>query len=192
MTMKYCSDCGSENMVWEVPADDNRPRDVCKQCDTVFYQNPKVVAGCVVEWEDKILLCKRAIAPRHGYWTLPAGFLENAETALEGAVRETLEEANARVDVIELYALFNLPGVNQIYMMYRGKLLDLDFSPGEESLECKLCEEADIPWDELAFPTITETLKFYFEDRKKGDFKFHSGDIVRDGNKADFYDRRPL
>jgi ADP-ribose pyrophosphatase YjhB (NUDIX family) len=156
----------------------------------VFYQNPKIVAGCVVQWEGKVLLCKRAIEPRHGYWTLPAGFMENAETTVEAAIRETLEEANAKVDIIDLYTVLNIPHTNQVYMMFRGDLVDLDFSPGEESLECGLYSEEEIPWDNLAFPTILHTLKFYFEDRKRGAFPVRSGDIIRENNRAIFALRR--
>jgi ADP-ribose pyrophosphatase YjhB (NUDIX family) len=156
----------------------------------IFYQNPKIVAGCIAEWEDTVLLCKRAIEPRRGYWTLPAGFMENAETTLEAAVRETLEEANARVDVIDLYTVLNIPHTNQVYMIFRGNLVDLDFSPGEESLECGLYREDEIPWDELAFPTILHTLKFYFEDRRSGKYPLRCGDIVREGNRAVFSLRR--
>ncbi len=188
--MNFCSHCGSDELTWIVPPGDNRPRHVCPKCDSIFYDNPKIVAGCIPHWEDKVLLCRRAIEPRHGYWTLPAGFMENAETTLEAAIRETLEEANARVDVHDLYTVFNIPHTNQVYMMFRGQLRDLDFSPGEESLECGLYAEHEIPWDELAFPTIVHTLKFYFEDRKHGDFRLRSGDIVRERDRAVFSLRR--
>ena len=188
--MNYCSQCGSNEIDWVIPPGDNRPRHVCPKCGVIFYQNPKIVAGCIPEWDDKILLCKRAIEPRHGYWTLPAGFMENAETTLEAAIRETLEEANARVEVIDLYTVLNIPHTNQVYMIFRGKLADLDFSPGEESLECELYREDQIPWDDLAFPTILHTLKFYFEDRKSGEFPLRSGDIVRERDRAVFALRR--
>jgi len=188
--VNYCSDCGSNELNWSIPEGDNRPRHVCSSCNTIFYQNPKIVAGCIAEWEDTVLLCKRAIEPRHGYWTLPAGFMENAETTLEAAVRETLEEANARVDNVDLYTVLNIPHTNQVYMMFRAKLSDLEFSPGEESLECGLYKEHEIPWDELAFPTISHTLKFYFEDRKRGQYSVRCGDIVRQDNRAVFLERR--
>ena len=142
--MKYCCYCSAE-LVYRIPADDNRHRHICSACDIVHYQNPKIVVGCIPVWEDKVLLCKRAIAPRSGYWTLPAGFMELGETCLEGGMRETLEEANARVEIESLFAVFNLPYVNQVYMMFRSRLLDLDFSPGEESLSVALYEEKDIP-----------------------------------------------
>ena len=183
--MNYCSQCGA-TITLIIPPDDNRPRHVCTSCQTVHYQNPKVVAGCIPEYQGKILLCKRAIEPRLGYWTLPAGYMELEETSLEAAVRETLEEANARVKVLDLYAVFNLPHVNQVYLMFRSKLLDLDYSPGAESLEVGLFTESDVPWDQLAFTTVHQTLKFYFQDTQTGDFRLHTGDIIRQGNTYSF------
>ena len=183
--MKYCSQCGSE-LSFIIPADDNRERHVCGDCDTIHYQNPKIVAGCIPSWEDKVLLCKRAIEPRHGYWTLPAGFMELGETTAEAAVRETMEEANANVELQDLYVLMNLPHVSQVYMMFRSQLVDLDFYPGSESLEVKLFEEKDIPWDELAFTTIRETLRFFFDDQKRQRFEFRAGDIVKKGEGLRF------
>jgi len=177
--VKFCSECGSEAMAWRVPAGDNRPRHVCGQCGAVFYQNPKIVAGCLATWEDRVLLCRRAIAPRHGFWTLPAGFMENGETTEQAAARETLEEARARVRIQGLYTVLSLPHVSQVYMMYRSELLDLDFGPGAESLEVRLFGESEIPWQELAFPTIRETLKAFFGDRQAGTFKLHTGTITR-------------
>ncbi|HSR62831.1 MAG TPA: NUDIX hydrolase [Gammaproteobacteria bacterium] len=183
--MKYCSLCGAE-VSHQVPPDDNRPRYVCLSCRTVHYQNPRIVAGCLPEYEGKVLLCKRAIDPRYGYWTLPAGFMELGETSLEGAIRETREEANANVEVLELYMVLNLPHVDQVYMMFRSRLKDLDFSPGEESLEVDLFSEDEIPWDELAFSTIRETLRCFFRDRETGLFRLHTGDIVKTGEGYDF------
>jgi len=177
--MKFCSQCG-QPVELRTPEDDNVPRHVCTACGTIHYQNPKIVVGCIPEWEDRILLCKRAIEPRYGQWTLPAGFMENDETTHEGAARETLEEATARVEVGDLYTMFNLPHVNQVYMMYRARLLDLDFAPGRESLDVALYRESEIPWPQIAFPVITETLRAYFEDRRRGEFGTHCGDIVRD------------
>ena len=152
---------------------------MCGDCGTVHYQNPKIVTGSIPEWENRILLCRRAISPRYGYWTLPAGFLENGETSSEGAVRETLEEAKARIEVTSLYATFSLPHIDQVYLMFRARLLELDFGPGEESLEVALFEESGIPWDELAFPVIAETLKLYFVDRANNVSGNHVGDILR-------------
>ncbi|MGH8684918.1 MAG: NUDIX hydrolase, partial [Nitrosospira sp.] len=132
---------------------------------------------CIPEWEDSILLCRRAIEPRLGLWTLPAGFMENAETMVQGAARETLEEANARVEMGALYAIYNLPHINQVHVLFRAQLLDLDFKPGIESLDVRLFGEAEIPWDTLAFRVIHEPLKHYFEERRQGKFGFHMGTI---------------
>jgi ADP-ribose pyrophosphatase YjhB (NUDIX family) len=190
--LKYCSRCGSERMVWRVPDGDNRPRHVCEACREIFYQNPNIVAGCVPVWGEQVLLCKRAIEPRYGHWTLPAGFMENGETTAEAAARETWEEASTRVDVGELFAIFNLPQINQVYMMFLATLPVLEFGPGSESLECRLYDEGEIPWAELAFPTITHTLRHYFEDRRRGRFTLHFGDIVRDGGNTLFLPRRAV
>jgi len=176
--MNFCSHCGSP-VELRVPAGDNRPRHVCKGCGAIHYHNPKIVTGCIAEWQDRILLCRRAIEPRYGLWTLPAGFMENGETTLEGAARETLEEAGARIGRSELYALFNLPHIDQVYMMFRGPLLDLDFAPGEESLDVRLFSLDELPWELLAFPVIEQTLRLYCQDRSKGTFTVHTGDIVR-------------
>ncbi len=138
-----------------------------------------MVVGCIPEWQDRILLCRRAIEPRHGLWTLPAGFMENGETTQQGAARETLEEACARVEIGKLYTLFNLPDINQVYLMFRARLLDLEFAAGSESLEVKLFREEEVPWDQLAFATIRETLTHYYADRRRGDFGFHVADIRR-------------
>jgi len=179
MEMKFCSLCG-ELVRKAIPEGDNRERHICDACDTIHYQNPKIVAGCIPTWEDQILLCRRAIEPRYGLWTVPAGFMENGESTHEGAARETLEEANARVKVDELYVTVNLPHIDQVYMLFRAQLLDLDFSAGEESLEVALFKEHEIPWDELAFPTVSLALQQYFADRKKGIFPPRMADIVRD------------
>jgi len=175
--MKFCPDCGA-SVTLKIPAGDSFPRHVCDACDTIHYSNPKMVIGCIPEWEGKILLCKRAIEPRRGYWTPPAGFMENGETTAEGALRETLEEANARVEIGDLYTMLSVPQVNQVHIFYRARLLDLEFAPGPESLEVALFEEAQIPWKEIAFRTISTTLRHYFEDRKQGRYGCHSGAIL--------------
>jgi len=185
--MKYCNQCGSA-VVYKLPPNDTHYRYVCTSCETIHYQNPKIVTGCIPEWEGKVLLCRRAIEPRNGYWTLPAGFMELGETNYEAALRETAEEANARVAVNELYSVFNVLHVDQIYMMFRSQLLDLDFSPGKESLDVKLFDESEIPWDEVAFTAIHQTLKFYFKDRQSGQFRLHTGDIIKHDEKYDFRD----
>ena len=174
--MNFCSHCGN-TLVVRIPEGDHLPRHICGSCGTVHYQNPKMVVGCIPEWEDKILLCRRAIEPRYGLWTLPAGFMENGETTLEGAARETWEEAGARIEMGSLYTLFNLPHINQVYLMFRARLLDLNYQSGIESLETKLFTEAEIPWDEIAFRTVRATLELYFKDRQRGEFEFHFGDI---------------
>ncbi len=176
--MNYCSQCGSA-LIHSIPEGDNRHRHSCPACGTIHYENPKLVVGCIPEWEDKILLCKRAIEPRHGFWTLPAGFMENGESTWEGAVRETLEEAGARVEILHLYSLINLPDINQVYLMFRARLLDLNFVAGEESLEVKLFNETEIPWNDLAFSTIRASLNRYFEDRRRGEYPLHTEDIHR-------------
>jgi ADP-ribose pyrophosphatase YjhB (NUDIX family) len=177
--MKFCSQCGSDRIALRVPEGDHVPRFVCAACETVHYQNPKVVVGCLPEWQDQILLCRRAIQPRHGLWTLPAGFLENGETIHAGAMRETLEEASARVEIGELYTMISLPQISQVYMIFRARLLDLGFGPGPESLEVRLFVEDEIPWEELAFRTIGRTLRNYFLDRKQGDFPTRVSTLVR-------------
>jgi len=178
--MNYCSSCGAPVTV-RVPDGDNRPRHVCDTCGVIHYQNPKVVVGCIAEWEDRVLLCRRAIEPRYGFWTLPAGFLERGESAYAGAERETLEEANARVRAVQLYTEFSLPHIDQVYMLYRGQLLDLDFGPGDESIDVRLFTEQEIPWQQLAFQVIRETLQLYFKDRAAGGYSTHSGEILRTG-----------
>jgi ADP-ribose pyrophosphatase YjhB (NUDIX family) len=160
-----------------VPDHDDRLRDVCLSCGIIHYENPKVVVGAIPEWDGKILLCRRAIEPRYGKWTLPAGFLENGETVADGAIRETIEEAGARLKNVEPYALYNIAYIGQVYIMFRACLADLDFSPGEESLSVALYSEEDIPWHEIAFPVVDKTLKNYFRDRKNGEFTFFMDDI---------------
>lgn len=175
--MKYCSDCGA-GVTLRIPPGDTLPRHVCVNCGTIHYQNPKIVVGAIPEWGERILLCRRAIEPRHGYWTLPAGFMENAESTSEAAARETLEEACARIEVGDLFTLISVPHINQVHIVYRARLLDPQFGPGEESLEVALFEEKDIPWDEIAFRTISLTLRHYFEDRRRGSFGTHNASIA--------------
>lgn len=175
--MKFCSSCGSQ-VEQRIPEGDDRERHICASCDTIHYTNPRIITGCLPIHEGKVLLCKRAIEPRLGFWTLPAGFMENGETILEGALRESWEEARAEIEVEELYTLFNLPYINQVYMFYRGRLTNLDFGPGIESLEVELFDEKSIPWDELAFPVIRKTLEHYFHDRQHGHYPLRSEDIL--------------
>ncbi len=189
--MKYCNQCGAPVEI-KVPEGDNMPRHVCVSCEIIHYQNPKVVAGCIPEMDGKILLCKRAIEPRYGLWTLPAGFMENNETTAQAAAREALEEANAQVTILSLYTMFSLPHIDQVYIMYRGKLENTDFGPGSESLEVKLCEEKDIPWESLAFPVITETLRLYYRESAEGHFSTHTGDIWKTSRAAKDYQLKML
>lgn len=174
--MNFCSHCGA-SVTLRIPAGDTLPRHVCTHCGGIHYQNPKVVVGAIAEWEDRILLCRRAIEPRHGRWTLPAGFMENAETTAQAAARETLEEACARIEVGEIFTLINVPHISQVHIVYRARLLDLDFRPGEESLEVALFAESEIPWHDIAFRTISLTLEHYFADRRRGVFGFHLDDL---------------
>ncbi|MDP5240281.1 NUDIX hydrolase [Uliginosibacterium sp. 31-16] len=169
--MKYCSACGAEVSL-RIPAGDQRPRHVCIACGSIHYLNPKLVVGALPVWEDKILLCRRAIEPRMGFWTLPAGFMEIGESTGEAAVRETREEACARIELNEMYTLINIPQISQVHILYRARLLDLDFAPGEESLETRLFAEHEIPWDELSFRSISLSLRHYFKDRAQGSFHF--------------------
>ena len=161
-----------------VPDGDTRKRAVCDNCGHIHYVNPKVVAGCLPVHKDQVLLCKRAIEPRYGFWTLPAGYLENGETVADGASRETMEEANANVVGLELYTVFSLPHISQIYMFFLAELKKPEFSSGEESLDVKLFSENEIPWDSLSFPVVTQTLEFFFEDRKTSAFPVRYIDLL--------------
>ncbi|MDF1765207.1 MAG: NUDIX hydrolase [Gammaproteobacteria bacterium] len=176
--MKYCHHCAAE-LIHKIPVGDDKLRHCCDACDSIFYQNPNNVVGTLPTFENKVLLCKRAIEPRLGKWTLPAGFMENGESSLEGAMRETREEAGANIVVRDdsLYTLFNLPKINQVYLFFRAELSDLDFAAGAESLEVALFEEHEIPWDELAFPVVVSTLKHYFEDRKNQRYPVRMFDV---------------
>ncbi|WP_210396489.1 NUDIX hydrolase [Motiliproteus sediminis] len=175
--MKFCSLCGA-GVRFEIPTGDNRPRYLCSSCDTIHYQNPNIIAGCLPVYQDQILLCKRAIEPRHGLWTLPAGFMENGETTREAAIRETREEACAEVELQQLYTLTSIPHINQVQMIYLARLPSPLFAAGDETLEAGLFSEADIPWDQLAFQTIRNALRFYFADRKQGVFPLHHVDLA--------------
>ncbi len=174
MKLKYCANCGSP-VVFRTPSGDDRPRYVCECCGIVHYQNPKMVVGCIPLWEDRILFCRRAIEPRRGKWTIPAGFLEIGETVAEGAERETHEEARARVTGLKPYFLYDLTFIGQVYLMFIGNLSDGTYGVGVESLEVRLFRETEIPWDELAFPVIWKCLKLYVEDSQTGQFPFRTG-----------------
>jgi ADP-ribose pyrophosphatase YjhB (NUDIX family) len=177
LRIRHCRDCGAP-AAYRVPDDDSRERAVCTACGTVHYQNPLAVVGTLPVWGDRVLLCRRAIEPRRGYWTLPAGFLELGESTEQGALRETLEEAGARVALRGLYTLLNVVRVGQVHLFYRAELLDIDFAPGPESLEVALFGVDELPWEDLAFRTVTETLKRYVEERSAGRFGVHCADIA--------------
>lgn len=181
--MNYCSHCGSKVSL-KIPEGDNRLRSVCDSCGMIHYQNPLMVAGCLPVHNNQVLLCKRAIEPRKGYWTLPGGFMELGETLEQAAARETQEEAGAQVKVKELYTLFNILHVGQVSVFFLADLPSPEYSAGDESEEVELFSEEDIPWDDLAFPTITKTLKYFFEDRKSGCFTQRIEDIAAPVRKA--------
>lgn len=172
--MKFCPTCGNE-VALGVPPGDNRPRYSCGGCGTIHYQNPNMVLGTIPTWGDQVLLCRRAIEPRYGYWTLPAGFMENGETTAEGAERETLEEAGARIEIGELFSMVDVPQVHQVHVFFRATMLGPELDPGPESLEARLFSESEIPWDQIAFRTVEQTLRWFFEDRRRGSFAMHTG-----------------
>ncbi len=176
MEIKHCTACGNPTKS-EIPADDDHIRAVCTSCGQIHYSNPNLVVGCIPELDGKLLLCKRNIEPRKGKWTLPAGFLENGESVQQGALRETLEETRATAEIIDPYRLFNIVFVDQIYMMFRANLTSKNFGPTTESIEVRLFDEQNIPWDDIAFEVITLTLKHYFSDREKGQFPFKVCDL---------------
>jgi len=183
--MNFCSHCGFQ-LAEKIPRGDDRLRHVCSDCGTVHYQNPKIVTGCLPVWQDSVLLCRRAIEPRKGYWTVPAGFMELDETVEQGAIRETWEETRARVELLAPYSMFNLPHVNQLYIIYRATLAQPDFEPGPESEDVQLFTESEIPWNDLAFGTVKQTLEFYFADRASGRFPMRSGTIIPEGRSFRF------
>ena len=166
-------------VVYRVPDDgDTRERAVCPACDTIHYENPLNVVGTVPYWGEHVLLCKRNIEPRWGKWTLPAGFMELGETTEQGAARETDEEAGAQFELEGLLTVLSVPRVNQVHLFYRARLLSERFAPGHETIEARLFLEREIPWDEIAFKTVRETLLCFFEDRRKGRFEVHNINIA--------------
>ena len=184
--MNFCSEC-AHPVALAIPEGDNRLRFVCTHCGTIHYQNPKLVVGSLPVWDGdgelKVLLCKRAIEPRHGYWTLPAGFMENNETTAAAAIRETVEEAGANIELGPLFSMLNVAHVHQVHLFYLARLIDLDYAAGIESLDVQMFSEREIPWADLAFPTIRTTLELFFADRRKvvegGAYGFHEHDIVK-------------
>jgi len=170
--MKFCSDC-AHPVSLEIPPGDHLPRHVCPACGAIHYQNPRIIAGCIPERDDKILICRRAIEPRYGFWTLPAGFMENGEAVEQGAAREAQEEALADVQIGTLMAVVNVLHSNQVHMLFRAKLNNLDFGAGSESLEVKLIHPSEIPWADIAFGSIRFALERYIEDRTRGLERLH-------------------
>jgi ADP-ribose pyrophosphatase YjhB (NUDIX family) len=187
--MKYCSECASP-VSFKVPSGDTLPRFVCEKCGRIFYENPKIVVGTIPRWKDQVLICKRSIEPRRDYWTLPSGYLEKGETVEEGALRETWEEARAKVSIIRLFAVFSLPHVNQVYLAFLADLQNRDFEPGEESLEVKLVDRNGVPWDQIAFRAIEFFLERYFLRGSDEEIvhcgswqKIKGGSWIRGGNR---------
>ncbi len=171
--MKFCSNCGN-GITRGIPDDDNRERFICENCGMIHYQNPRLVVGCIPEWQGQVLLCLRNIEPQRNKWTLPAGYLENGESVQDGARRETLEEAQAEVTQLEPFLLADLVPINQLYLMFRCRLVRPEFNITPESKEVRLFREDEIPWDNIAFKVIKETLKRYFADRAAGKFHFRN------------------
>ncbi len=175
---QHCPTCGGL-IDYRIPADDNRERATCTVCGAVHYENPLNVVGTLPVWQDQVLLCRRAIEPRLGKWTLPAGFMELGETVAEGAARETVEEAGARFELQNLYCVMNVVRVGQVHLFYRAALLSPEFNPGPETMEARLFHEQDVPWDDLAFHTVRDTLRRFFDDRRRGEgYPLHTADIA--------------
>ena len=175
--MKFCSNCGHTVSFKDIESD-THPRFFCEECKTIHYQNPNMVVGCLPIWEDKIMLCRRAIEPRKGFWNLPGGYLENGETVQEGAAREVREEAGILVEVTNLHTVFSIPKINQVYLHFLAAMPDLNYTAGVESLEVKMFTETDIPWQEIAFSSSTFSLKKYFSDKKNGRRQVHLGNYT--------------
>jgi ADP-ribose pyrophosphatase YjhB (NUDIX family) len=170
--LKYCPHCG-QPVEHRVPPGDHLPRHVCTACGTVHYHNPKIVAGCVPEYQGRLLLCRRAIEPRRGFWTIPAGFMENGETTQDAARRESIEEALADVEIGSLLAVVHVLHADQVHMMFRARLRHPQFGVGAESLEVGLYDESEIPWQDIAFRSVDFALKRYLEDRRRGIEQHH-------------------
>ena len=174
--IKHCRACGTP-VAYVIPADDNRERAVCPACATIHYENPLNVVGTVPTWGEQVLLCKRAIEPRYGLWTLPAGFLELGESTAQGALRETDEEAGAQIELGSLFTVLNVVRVGQLHLFYLASMTSPALNPGSETLEARLFLEDEVPWEEIAFRTVRETLRFFFDDRRRGRFGLHCADI---------------
>jgi ADP-ribose pyrophosphatase YjhB (NUDIX family) len=175
--IQHCRVCG-QRTVYQVPADDNRERATCTACGEIHYENPINVVGTVPEWGDQVLLCRRNIEPRFGLWTLPAGFMELGESTAAGAVRETVEEAGARIELLGLFTVLNVVRAGQVHLFYRARMLDTHLDPGPETIEARLFREDEVPWDALAFRTVRDTLRLYFDDRRSGHYAVHAADVA--------------
>ena len=182
--MKYCSKC-AHPVERRVPEGEDRERAECPACGEIHYVNPKIIVGCIPTVGDQVLLCKRAIEPRYGKWTLPAGFMENRETTEEGAAREMWEEAEARAVNMSMYRIFDVPHISQVYVFYRCEVADGQYGVGPESLETSLFDEVDIPWDQLAFPVVIEMLSEFFDDRKTQEFPVRNSTIRYQKRRAE-------
>ncbi len=174
--MNFCSACGKP-VSKRIPPGDNLPRFVCEACQAIHYHNPKIVAGCIPEWEDRILLCKRAIEPKSGLWTFPAGFMEIGESTEQAAIRETIEEAKADVELTRLHSVLSMPRIGQVYIVFVGKMKSKQFGAGAESLEVKLFRPSEIPWDLIAFTVVKLALRRYVDDRETGNVGLHVADV---------------
>jgi ADP-ribose pyrophosphatase YjhB (NUDIX family) len=177
-SMNFCSNCGSR-LVLKVPQDDFLPRHVCENCGIVHYQNPKIVVGCVPVYEDRILICKRGIEPRLGFWTICAGFMENGETLEEGAAREAREEALVDVEIGSLLVIANVRHAQQVHVFFRGRMRSADFGVTHESLEVKLVTEDEIPWEDVAFPSTEYALRSFLAERRAGVERHHIAEMQR-------------
>ena len=175
--IQHCRVCGAATQ-YRIPPDDNRERAICSACGEIHYENPLNVVGTVPVWGDQVLLCRRNIEPRHGMWTLPAGFMELGESTADGALRETIEEAGANVEMQGLFSVLNVVRVGQVHFFYRARMLDTSLNPGPESIEARLFREDEIPWDLLAFRTVRQTLELFFNDRRRGEFSVHVQDVT--------------
>lgn len=184
-THPFCTVCGGR-CEDRIPEDDHRVRSVCTDCGNIHYSNPKVVVGCIVESEGKLLLARRNIEPALGKWTFPAGYLENGEGTYEGAARETFEETEARTSLLGLHAVLDIPHIAQMYTVFRARLEGTHFAPTPESQVVELVDPEDIPWDDLAFPSVATALRLWDEDRRSGHHRVHIGSIVWSGEGSRF------
>jgi ADP-ribose pyrophosphatase YjhB (NUDIX family) len=180
--MKFCSVCGNEVVFGDLEHE-HLPRFHCPNCKTIHYENPKIIVGCLPIWEDKVMLCRRAIEPQHGLWNIPGGFMENNESVEQGAAREMWEETFGRVTIVGLHTVFNVLPVNQVHLHFLAELQDLTYQITPESSEIVLFNEEDVPWAEIAFASSAFALKKYFEDRKLGKRRTHTGSLIREDQK---------